>query len=108
MFIPKGTIVMGKIHKYEHPNFVMSGDIVIMTPDGEKRIKAPCQFVSPAGTRRMGLALEDTVWVTVHQNLEELRDHEQLEDMCSTRTFEEYDQFKLLLEATPQKGLVGL
>lgn len=66
MFIPKGTILAGKIHKYAHFNVVLKGDIEILTEHGVKRIKAPAMFVSPAGIKRAGYAYEDTVWVTIH------------------------------------------
>ena len=106
MKIPKGVIVMGKIHKYDHPNFLMKGEIMIICPEGEMLLKAPMHFISSAGTQRMGLALEDTVWVTVHENTEDLRDVKRLEDLFTVKTFEEYDKFKLL-ECDTRKELVN-
>lgn len=64
--IPKGALVTGKIHKTEHINVVSKGDISVLTPEGMKRIKAPCTFVAPAGTKRVGFAHEETVWTTFH------------------------------------------
>ena len=66
IFIPKGTLLTGKIHKREHINIVSKGKIAVVTEFGRKVIEAPCTFIAPPGTKRAGLALEDTVWTTVH------------------------------------------
>lgn len=66
IFIPKGTLLTGKVHKHEHLNIVSLGDITVLTEDGLKRIQAPCTLVSRPGTKRVGFAHEDTVWTTVH------------------------------------------
>ena len=66
IFIPKGTVVVGKIHKHSHPNFLMKGKVIVITESGRKEICAPCSMISDAGTKRAVLAVEDTVWITVH------------------------------------------
>lgn len=67
IFIPAGTFIVGKIHKHEHPNFLMSGEVSYLTEFGEvERIKAPKSMMSPAGTKRVVYAHQDTTWVTVH------------------------------------------
>ena len=66
IFIPKGYILTGKIHRHSHPNFLMSGDVSVMTEEGTKRIQGPLSMISPAGTKRVVFAHTDTVWITVH------------------------------------------
>lgn len=66
LHIPAGVMVTGAIHKAEHLNLVLKGDISVLTEDGPKRIKAPAILVSKPGTKRLGFAHEDTVWLTVH------------------------------------------
>lgn len=67
IFIPKGTVLTGKIHKYSHPNFLMHGEVIVVTESGgREQLKAPLAMISPAGTKRAVYALEDTVWITVH------------------------------------------
>jgi hypothetical protein len=66
ILIPAGTVLTGKIHKGEHLNFLMQGDITVWTEEGMKRIQAPAVIVSKPGTKRVGLAHTDTIWVTVH------------------------------------------
>jgi quercetin dioxygenase-like cupin family protein len=67
IFIPKGMVIVGKIHKYAHPNFILQGEVVVVTEGGgRERIKAPHSMISNAGTKRVVYALEDTIWATVH------------------------------------------
>jgi hypothetical protein len=66
IFIPAGTLLTGKVHKCEHLNIVSKGKIVVWTEDGMKEVCAPFTMVSRPGTKRVGLAVEDTVWTTIH------------------------------------------
>ncbi len=68
--IPAGTMLTGKIHRGEHMNFLMKGDITVWTEDGMKRLQAPAVIVSKPGTKRVGFAHTDTVWVCVHASQE--------------------------------------
>lgn len=66
MSIPKGVLLIGKIHRGQHINIVSKGSIRVLTEQGTQIITAPCSFVSEGGTKRVGVALEDTVWTTLH------------------------------------------
>ena len=66
MFIPKGTLIIGKIHRHQHLNFIMPGKVSVSTEFGPKYFEAPCIFVSEVGLKRAVIAEEDTLWVTVH------------------------------------------
>lgn len=66
MFIPKGTLIIGKIHRHQHLNFIMQGKVSVSTEFGPKYFEAPCIFVSEVGLKRAVIAEEDTIWVTVH------------------------------------------
>lgn len=68
--IPAGCTLTGKIHKTEHMNFLMKGDITVWTEDGMRRLQAPEVLVSKPGTKRVGYAHEETIWVTVHATKE--------------------------------------
>jgi hypothetical protein len=65
MFIPKGTLIVGKVHKQPCMNIVSKGDISILTEAGSARVKAGHSAISPAGTQKVGYAHEDTVFVNV-------------------------------------------
>ncbi len=65
--IPKGTMGVGKIHKHEHPNFLLDGIVDVFTEEeGLRRLVAPLYMISPAGTKRVVYAVEDCTWMTMH------------------------------------------
>jgi hypothetical protein len=66
MLIPKGTLIIGKIHKHQHLNFISKGKVTVFTEFGQKHLTAPCTFVSEIGLKRAVYAEEDTLWTTVH------------------------------------------
>lgn len=68
--IRAGTLLTGKIHRTEHLNIVSQGRIIVWTEDGMKEVSAPFTMVSRPGTKRVGYALEDTVWITIHATTE--------------------------------------
>lgn len=91
LFIPKGTVLIGKIHKYSQVNIVSRGDISVLTEDGIKRFTAGDHIVSGPGIKRAGFAHEDTVWTTIHGTNE--TDIDKLEDELIAASFEDYDKF---------------
>lgn len=64
--IPAGCLLTGEVHKREHMNFLVKGEITVWTEDGMKRLKAPQLLISRPGTKRAGLAHSETIWTTVH------------------------------------------
>lgn len=64
---PKDTTIVGKVHKREHFYIVLQGDVTIVGEGGRTRVKAPCIFVSPPGTKRAVYAHEDSICLTVHR-----------------------------------------
>ncbi len=87
IFIPKGSMLTGKIHRHEHPNFLMSGEVIVVTEHGgREHLKAPLSMISKAGTKRAVYALEDTVWITVHVTNE--TDLEKIEDYVIAPTYQ--------------------
>lgn len=97
IFIPKGTLVVGKIHKHSHPNFLLKGDVSVATEDGVSRIKAPSSMISKAGTKRVVFAHEDTVWVTVH--VTDSQDLVKIEEEIIAKSYDELpSSITILLE----------
>src|ERR1035437_2663597 len=68
--IPKGELIVGKIHKKSNPVFIIKGDISIMSEQGITRFKAPCYLISQPGAKRIGYAHEETVWIEVFASKE--------------------------------------
>jgi quercetin dioxygenase-like cupin family protein len=70
LFIPKGHVVVGEIHKTENLNILLSGEIAVTTEEGVQHLKAPAILVAKPGSKRVGVAIEDAVWVTFHATRE--------------------------------------
>jgi hypothetical protein len=66
MFIPKGTLIIGKIHRHQHLNIISKGKVSVATEFGNQYMEAPCTFISEVGLKRAVVALEDTIWTTIH------------------------------------------
>ena len=64
--MPAGLILTSKIHKVEHPYFVLRGKCEVVTEEGKVLIEAPYWGITKAGTKRALHIIEETVWVTVH------------------------------------------
>lgn len=66
IFNPAGLVLVTKIHKKEHPFFLMKGKMSILTEDGVKTVEAPHNGITPRGTKRVIFTHEDCVFITVH------------------------------------------
>lgn len=89
LHIPKDAVIVGKIHRHAHLNFLMKGDISVLTEHGVRRIKAPAVICSAPGIKRAGYAHEDSVWITVHATDE--KDLDKIEDQVICKSFEEFE-----------------
>jgi len=82
MFLPKGEIITGKIHKTIHP-FIMSLGVIRLWsfeyPDGVQ-VVAPYHGITQIGTRRLIFAEEDTYWTEIHPNPDNCKDLTILEE----------------------------
>jgi hypothetical protein len=96
IFLKKEMFAIGKIHKYEHTFFLIKGKLRICTENGVKEIEAPFYGVSPSGTKRVVYALEDSVFVNVHANPDNISNIEQLEEKFVVSSYEEYNKYKQL------------
>lgn len=66
MFMPKGTLVVGKIHKRQGLNFLLKGKIYVATEFGKTWYTAPCIIKGEANVKRVVFASEDSIFVNVH------------------------------------------
>jgi len=93
ILIPKGTLLTSKYHKYEQADFMIIGDMSIVTDGGVLRIKAPFSGISYPGLKRLGYAHEDTLWIDVHVT-KKTTNIDELEKILYADTFEELEQFE--------------
>jgi len=66
VFNPAGQLILTKIHKKQHPFFLMEGEMVILTEDGAKTLTAPHHGITEPGTQRVIYSKTDCTFVTVH------------------------------------------
>ncbi len=93
IFIPEGATVVGKIHKHDHPNFLMSGTVVVATEFGREKLTGPISMISKAGTKRALYAVTDLVWITVHHNPTNTQNLSEIEKEVIADSYEEFDLF---------------
>lgn len=92
MFIPAGTVIVGKIHKHAHLNILSMGRVCVVTEAGGREfLEGPLTMVSPAGTKRAVESITDAVWTTIH--LTDKTDLDEIEAEVIAKDFEEYERF---------------
>ena len=95
MEIPAGTLLIGKIHKHKHHNFLMKGSIIVLTEaNGVELLQAPLMIVSEEGTQRIGYAVTDTVWTTIHENKDDSEDLVVIEERTVVKDKTKYLEYK--------------
>ena len=67
LFRQAGTLIVGKVHKQDHLFICAMGEILVWTEQGVKTLKAGDVVESKAGTKRVTLALQDSIGITVHK-----------------------------------------
>jgi hypothetical protein len=86
--IPAGELLVGKIHRHSHPNFLLHGKVTVITEEGgQETLTAPCYMISPAGTKRAVYVHEDCSWVTVHVTDE--TDLEKIEEYVIAKDYDD-------------------
>lgn len=103
IFMPKGHVIVGKIHKHAHLSMLTKGEVSVLTERGVEHLKAPLTFTSYPGAKRVVYMHEDTVWTTFHPTDE--TDLEKIEDHVIAKSFEEFDQHVLELEKVKELEL---
>jgi hypothetical protein len=93
MFVKEGSCLIGKIHKHDHVWFLMKGSLLIATQDGTKKVEAPFYNMSKAGTKRVGYALEDCLFINICPNPDNKTNIEELEKDIVVDNYKEYKQF---------------
>lgn len=96
LFIPKDTIVVGKIHKFHNFNILLKGRMQVLVGDEVKIVEAPFHVVSPPNTKRIAKALEDCIWITILRTDE--IDLDKIENHFTCDTDEEFLEFCKLNE----------
>lgn len=95
VFIPKGTLLTGKIHKTEHLNILSKGDVSVLTEFGPERIVAHNTFISQPWTKRVVYAHEDSIWTVLHATNAKTPD--EAEEILIAKNYDELEKIESLL-----------
>lgn len=80
IFMPKGTLLTSRIHKFESPFVISQGKVAVSIDGGSWVVyEAPYTGITKAETRRLLYIIEDTIWSTFHVNEDNEQDIETLE-----------------------------
>jgi hypothetical protein len=77
--IPKGMLVVGKIHKHAHFLILLKGRAQIVSEFGNDLVESGFISISPKGVKRVVLALDECTFLTVHSNSTNCEDLAEIE-----------------------------
>jgi hypothetical protein len=79
IFIPAGMLLVGRRQRHEVLNVLLKGTVAIINEHGERILaKAPLIFTAKPG-QKAGYSVTDVWYATIHPNIEDSTDIEQLE-----------------------------
>lgn len=107
IFMPKGHLVIGKIHRYENVTIIKKGGAFVVSENHPKVqvFAAGDQIVIPPMNANVLITFDDTEWTTIHPLSENFETVEQIEEHLIIPTHEQLEQeFKVaLLEDTSKE-----
>jgi quercetin dioxygenase-like cupin family protein len=67
VFRPAGTVIVGKVHKEPHFFLCAMGEIAAWTENGMVTLRAGDVVESKPGTKRVTMAVTDSIGITIHR-----------------------------------------
>jgi hypothetical protein len=93
MFVKKGQLIVGRLHKQDCITIVSQGSMKVLDPKGIKIVSAPFISFDKAGVKRIGYVLEDCTFINVFTT--DCTDLDTIEDELGCLTVSDYAQFLL-------------
>ena len=87
------SLVVGAIHNHLHVWFLLTGHLTVATEDAIEEFIAPCYVVAKPGSKRVIYAMEDSIFVNIHKNPENIKDIKKLEAEIVSLTFKDYEEY---------------
>lgn len=100
VFRPAGTLIVGKVHKKDHFFLCAKGEIIAWTENGMKRLQAGDVVECKPGTKRVTLATQDSIGVTIHKTDETDLDkiEQELVEPDETALFDSGNKLKQIID----------
>lgn len=92
--IPAGSMMVGKMHRTETMNFLVSGTLRMVTAEGTRDITGPYIFTSPGMNKKAAVSLTDAVFLTIHPSEE--KDPDEIVDTFTVPEAEAVEFMRLL------------
>jgi hypothetical protein len=89
---PADQFFVTMIHKYDHPFFLMEGEVSVMSENGMERMIGPRWGITKAGTQRVMLTHTKITWITVHATRE--TSIPRIFKQLTAKTFKEFEKSK--------------
>ena len=106
---PAGTLIVGKAHKKDHFFVCTKGEIIAWSEKGMVRLLPGDIIESKAGTKRVTLAVKDSVGVTFHRtdktDLDEIE--AELIEPDETALFDSHNKLKELVNSSEVQKCLG-
>ena len=93
MDMTAGSAVIGAIHNHLHVWFLLTGKLAVATENSVEEFISPCYVLAEPGSKRVIYAIEDSIFVNVHKNPNNIKDIDKLEKEIVSLTFEKYEQY---------------
>ena len=93
MDMQAGSVIVGAIHNHLHAWFLLTGHLAVVTEDTTEEFVSPCYVLATPGSKRVIYALEDSIFVNIHKNPDNIKDIKKLEDEIVSLTFEDYEKY---------------
>ena len=93
MDMKANSLVVGAIHNHLHVWFLLTGHLAMSTEDAIEEFIAPCYVIADPGSKRVIYAIEDSIFVNIHKNPENIKDIKKLEAEIVSLTFEDYEKY---------------
>tara|TARA_B110000285_G_scaffold162045_1_gene180992 strand:+ start:3194 stop:3655 length:462 start_codon:yes stop_codon:yes gene_type:complete len=84
--------VVGAVHNHLHVWFLLTGKVSIIEDDETIDHVAPCFTISKPGIQRVIYAHEDSIFINIHKNPENLKNIDDLEKEIVSMTKEEFNK----------------
>jgi mannose-6-phosphate isomerase-like protein (cupin superfamily) len=100
VYRPAGTLIVGKVHKHPHFFLCAKGEIIAWTENGMKKLQAGDVVECKPGTKRVTLATQDSIGVTIHKTEETELDKIELElvEPDETSMFDSGNKLKYIID----------
>ena len=108
VFRKAGTLIVGKVHKKPHFFLCAKGEIIAWSEKGMRNLKAGDVIESLPGTKRVTLAVEDSIGITFHKtNKTDLDEIEQeLVEYDETALFDSNNKLKEIMIESHKRSLI--